>query len=128
MPLFNADGSKPQPPPPAILPGSSAPLGHRMKVVVAVPSAAQEDSLEFQALAVTAQAVKEHLGRVFGRDRVVVYDRMSVMEGEWNENQVTMLVYVRHASLHLDWPPALHLLLVVFGSGVPESLAVLTMI
>ena len=92
MPLFNADGSKPQPPPPAILPGSSAPLGHRWKVVVAVPSAAQEDSLEFQALAVTAQAVKEHLGRVFGRDRVVVYDRMSVIDGEWNEDEVTAMI------------------------------------
>ena len=89
VPLFNADGSKPKPPP-AILPGSSAPLSYRWKVVLAAPTAAQEDSMEFQALAVTAQAVKEQLGQVFGRDRVVVYDRMPVMEGEWSENQMTM--------------------------------------
>ena len=56
--------------------------------------------MEFQALAVTAQAVKEHLGQVFGRDRVVVFNRMPVTEGERNENQVTMMVCLRHASLH----------------------------
>ena len=48
--------------------------------------------MEFQALAVTAQAVKEHLGQVFGRDRVVVYNRMSVIDGEWNKNVMTAMM------------------------------------
>ena len=73
--------------------------------------------MEFQALAVTAQAVKEHLGKVFGRDRVVVYDKMSVINGELNENEIKAMVCAPLVSSP-----------VVCSTGARKCLAVLAMI